>query len=862
MAETSAIELKTFQRGRCLFQSKQTRSEQRVLLGALPYLFVFMALCVGLHSSPAGAACPSDWHDPHSSHRIPITVQNSSIAEQNFVVLVQLNSQNTGDYQDIQDDASGLRFFDDQGRELAYTRERWTTAGTSTLWVNLRELQTGSNSKFYLYSGNRATSDRSQPGRVYIHPNLVSVYHLNDRFDSDSAFGAPILDASPNHLDARGELNPVFGIETPRGYGVRMGYEVTEDQNPSGSPNSRICLNGHAAYAPAEKGGFGIWLLPSFEPWNPNAGVRGVLGMQRDERGNEDPSLPCRFTGLALVWWPRFGKLDFHYGRVGWNSSCGMLSDYFTQVSSDLVERDRWHQLASRWDDAAQLRTFFLDGQKIEDIHTASSQALLVNSNGSMNRWSFGSHFYCGTQYGDSQANEWEGLLDHTAFYDHNPSDAWIQTVYRSESNQLLAFGALERCDDPGNAAPVALADGPAKLRGGGHVELSGGRSYAASGGLTYFWQQTAGPAAVNLSDPNQSDLRFDAPFVTTASTMEFQLTVSDQSGRSDRTHVAFMVHPAPCNNPAAVDYFSGSAIDQTVWTIGSNSGNRTRIEDHELRLDAQGSEMGWVATRAAFSGINLSAQVRVTQPTRYGGIALVPSYTDNGNGSRGSGTPAAYRFYLWRDTQSWGPYQLIVEWKRGAATGSIDVTGARTIRDAEAGGRIATLLRIRTNAQNQIFFETSFDFGKNWSVAHSEAFDLPGFSLNDPFHVMLEAWNPAVYSALVVDDFAVCGATSSGPRPGDACNASGCPGALDNNLMCQDVPNDGCPSSGGECTAGNPQGLSCYQCGFDQCDPNLGSGGDPWTDRCYATGSQLQVEWCAGAADAGCTTPCASWFP
>jgi len=56
------------------------------------------------------------------------------------------------------------------------------------------------------------------------------------------------------------------------------------------------------------------------------------------------------------------------------------------------------------------------------------------------------------------------------------------------------------------------------------------------------------------------------------------------------------------------------------------------------------------------------------------------------------------------------------------------------------------------------------------------------------------------------------------------------------------------------KCTAGNPQGLSSYQCGFDQCDPRRGDGGDPWTDKANFN------DWCSGAADRGCTKPCASW--
>ena len=87
-------------------------------------------------------------------------------------------------------------------------------------------------------------------------------------------------------------------------------------------------------------------------------------------------------------------------------------------------------------------------------------------------------------------------------------------------------------------ASPVlAKADaGPAQtLNEGDTVVLDGSKSKLPGGIDTYQWQQTSGTPLVTLLDADKARASFTAPDVGVGgTTLTFQLTVSNSSGKSD----------------------------------------------------------------------------------------------------------------------------------------------------------------------------------------------------------------------------------------------------------------------------------------------------------------------------------------
>ena len=121
---------------------------------------------------------------------IPITV-NYAGAEtlRDFPVCVTIPAANR-----LPADRSLVRFFDADGRALAWEAERWDPSGESRVWVTLPELPAGGatvTAKF----GARATKAAAWPaGSVWNREDYVGVYHFeNETLPRDSS-------ASMNHI--------------------------------------------------------------------------------------------------------------------------------------------------------------------------------------------------------------------------------------------------------------------------------------------------------------------------------------------------------------------------------------------------------------------------------------------------------------------------------------------------------------------------------------------------------------------------------------------------------------------------------------------------------------------------------------
>ncbi len=171
---------------------------------------------------------------------------------------------------------------------------------------------------------------------------------------------------------------------------------------------------------------------------------------------------------------------------------------------------------------------------------------------------------------------------------------------------------------------------------------------------------------------------------------------------------------------------------------------------NNALMLRSHGRESAWVITRDAYPAHHTTVTIKVQQPNEDGDIGMSPTY-DLASAYGIYDQPNWYRFYVYRYVRS-RPYRLYVEWRKNGAGSGLDVTSALGLQGLAISGMV--YLRLRFDESN-IHFEASFD-GENWIDTYTEAFALPGYSLDSAFHYELAAYHTASFGVLTVDDFSI----------------------------------------------------------------------------------------------------------
>ncbi|MGJ8668243.1 MAG: neutral/alkaline non-lysosomal ceramidase N-terminal domain-containing protein [Oceanococcus sp.] len=98
------------------------------------------------------------------------------------------------------------------------------------------------------------------------------------------------------------------------------------------------------------------------------------------------------------------------------------------------------------------------------------------------------------------------------------------------------------------NAGPNAVANGPRVVDGGDAVELRGQGS-DSDGQISYFWEQISGPI-VNISSAGTANADFIAPSLPAATSLVFQLTVTDDDGATDESQISIRINSVSATDP------------------------------------------------------------------------------------------------------------------------------------------------------------------------------------------------------------------------------------------------------------------------------------------------------------------------
>lgn len=91
--------------------------------------------------------------------------ENSGKTLTNYQILVEFNSSNF-DFSKAKPDGSDIRFVDDEGHELAYWIEEWSS-DEAKIWVKIPEIPAGDEAKIYMYYGNPNAESKSNGEAVF-----------------------------------------------------------------------------------------------------------------------------------------------------------------------------------------------------------------------------------------------------------------------------------------------------------------------------------------------------------------------------------------------------------------------------------------------------------------------------------------------------------------------------------------------------------------------------------------------------------------------------------------------------------------------------------------------------------------------
>ncbi len=133
---------------------------------------------------PAQPVKAADWWNESWANRIKITFDHSAVATNmsNFPIGIHLDTSISGfSWADIQDDGDDVRFVDsDDATALPYEIELWDDGNDAWLWVQVPQIDGGSNTDFiYMYYGNTGSSSGEDADAVW-DSNYVGVYHFSE----------------------------------------------------------------------------------------------------------------------------------------------------------------------------------------------------------------------------------------------------------------------------------------------------------------------------------------------------------------------------------------------------------------------------------------------------------------------------------------------------------------------------------------------------------------------------------------------------------------------------------------------------------------------------------------------------------
>ncbi|MFN4290154.1 MAG: collagenase [Permianibacter sp.] len=144
-----------------------------------------------------------------------------------------------------------------------------------------------------------------------------------------------------------------------------------------------------------------------------------------------------------------------------------------------------------------------------------------------------------------------------------------------TDSKGLSASDRIRVSVQPASSgnAPVVSAGSDQDVSSASWVTLAGTANDADGDALTYAWRQLSG-SAVTLETANAASSRFLAPTVSADTELQFELTVTDATGRSASDQIRVRVQAATTGSAPIVNAGADQSVvsADTVWLRGSAS--------------------------------------------------------------------------------------------------------------------------------------------------------------------------------------------------------------------------------------------------------------------------------------------------
>jgi hypothetical protein len=147
-------------------------------------------------------------------------------------------------------------------------------------------------------------------------------------------------------------------------------------------------------------------------------------------------------------------------------------------------------------------------------------------------------------------------------------------------------------------------------------VMLAGSGTDPDGSVASYRWTQLVGPS-VTLANPNDASTSFDSPAATSALTLMFQLTVTDDEGATTSDSVVITGNPLPT---------------QTLTVTGENDGNNFVMPWHDVGADSY-RVLFWDNDGNVYGPTTASLSLSIASAIRrLSGSLVVEAYDARGN--------------------------------------------------------------------------------------------------------------------------------------------------------------------------------------------------------------------------------------
>lgn len=328
------------------------------------------------------------------------------------------------------------------------------------------------------------------------------------------------------------------------------------------------------------------------------------------------------------------------------------------------------------------------------------------------------------------------GAISTTGLY-HAPATTGsftIQTV-SNEDSTLTDSITIAVVNTPANIPPVANAGADRTVLAGASVTLNGTTSSDSDGTVTNFhWAQTLG-TTVTLSDADTVTPLFVAPNITSAETLTFELTVTDNDGATNSDTISIIVQPAGTGfhiSPKIVHLLPST----TQQFISSHPSNWWEVEGTE----GGNSTCGTITTTGSYDAPWSIA----TNPFD---ITIEAVAIDNTNNTD-TAKVAVVQDTVWQRTFNRSGYEL-------AAT-NVPISLGRIIGPYPHHSNIVGMTK-NASGTNYLFFDEVGDSTEFSSIEPLAFYQLDGTASWDGSNIHALRTSPYGYD----DEFLVAGETS-----------------------------------------------------------------------------------------------------